>query len=80
LDFIIDQWTPLQTTRYRDQEHNNIVNCIVNSQPCDWSDLNFDFFDEVYLYYTLAFQHNIVLDADHADRLPTNTHDLLLLR
>jgi hypothetical protein len=80
LDFVIDHWTPLQTTCNRDAEHSNIINCIVNGQHCDWSDLNFDLFDEVYLYYALRFQHNIVLDADHADCLPTNTHDLLLLR
>jgi hypothetical protein len=80
LDFVIDHWTPLQITRNRDQEHSNIIKCIVNGQHCDWSDLNFDLFDEVYLYYALKFQHNIALNADHADRLPTNTHDLLLLR
>ena len=80
LDFVIDHWTALQTTRRRDREHNKIVNCIVNGQPCDWSDLNFDLFDEVYLYYALRFQHNIALLAEHVDCLPTNTHDLLLLR
>ncbi len=80
LDFVLDHWTPLQTTRNRDAEHSKIVNCIVNGQDHDWSDLNFDLFDEVYLYYTLKFKHNIALNADHADCLPTNTHDLLLLR
>ena len=80
LDFVLDQWTALQTTRNRDAEHSNIVNCIVNGQPCDWSNLNFDLFDEVYLYHELKYQHNITLDADSIDRLPTNTHDLLLLR
>ena len=80
LDYIIDQWTALQTTRCRDQEHSNIINCIVNGQQCDWSDLNFDLFDEVYLYHELKYQHNITLNAEHVDRLPTNTHDLLLLR
>jgi hypothetical protein len=80
LDFVLDHWTPLQTTRNRDAEHSKIVNCIVNGQPCDWSDLNFDLFDEVYLYYTLKFKHNIALNAEHVDCLPTNTHDLLLLR
>jgi hypothetical protein len=80
LDFVLDQWTPLQTTRNRDAEHSKIVNCIVNGQPCDWSDLNFDLFDEVYLYHELKYQHNIMLDADNLDSLPTNTHDLLLLR
>ena len=80
LDFVLDHWTPLQTTRNRDAEHNKIVNCIVNGQYCDWSDLNFDLFDEVYLYYALRFQHNIALLAEHMDCLPTNTHDLLLLR
>ena len=79
LDFVINHWTALQTTRNRDQEHNKIVNCIVNRQHCDWSDLNFDLFDEVYLYYALKFQHDIVLNADSIDCLPTNTHDLLLL-
>ena len=80
LDFVIDQWTLLQTTRNRDAEHDRIVNCIVNGQHCDWSDINFDLFDEVYLYYTLKFKHNIALNADNLDSLPTNTHDLLLLR
>jgi hypothetical protein len=80
LDFVLDHWTALQTTRDRDQEHRNIINCIVNGQHCDWSDLNFDLFDEVYLYSELKYQHNILLDADHVDCLPTNTHDLLLLR
>ena len=80
LDYIIDQWTSLQTTRYRDQEHSNIVKCIVNGQYFDWSDLHFDLFDEVYLCHELMYQHNIVLNADHVDCLPTNTHDLLLLR
>jgi hypothetical protein len=81
LDFVIDQWTELQTTRNRDAEHSRIINCIVNGQHCDWSDRNFDLFDEVYLYYALRFQHNIVLDVDHhVGCLPTNTHDLLLLR
>jgi hypothetical protein len=80
LDFVIDHWTPLQTTCNRDAEHSNIINCIVNGQHCDWSDLNFDLFDEVYLYYALRFQHNVVLNTDSLDKLPTNTHDLLLLR
>jgi len=79
LDFVINHWTALQTTRNRDQEHSNIINCIVNGQHCDWNNLNFDLFDEVYLYYALRFQHNIALNAEHADCLPTNTHDLLLL-
>jgi hypothetical protein len=80
LDFVLDKWTELQTTRNRDQEHDRIIKCIVNAQHCDWSDLNFDLFDEVYLYYTLKFKHNIALNADNLDSLPTNTHDLLLLR
>ena len=80
LDFVLDKWTELQTTRNRDQEHDRIINCIVNGQHCDWSDLNFDLFDEVYLYYALKFQHNIALNADSINCLPTNTHDLLLLR
>jgi len=80
LDFVIDHWTALQTTRHRDQEHDHIINCIVNGQHHDWNDLNFDLFDEVYLYYALRFQHNITLNADNIDCLPTNTHDLLLLR
>jgi len=80
LDFVIDQWTALQTTRNRDQEHDHIINCIVNGQHHDWSDLNFDLFDEVYLYYALRFQHNLALNTDNLDHLPTNTHDLLLLR
>lgn len=80
LDFVIDQWTALQTTRHRDHKHADIINCIVNGQPCDWSDLHFDLFDEVYLYHELKYQHNIILNADSIDCLPTNTHDLLLLR
>lgn len=79
LDFVLEHWTPLQTTRNRDREHSDIVNCILNEQHCDWSDLNFDLFDEVYLYYELKYQHNIVLNADSADTLPTNTKDLLRL-
>jgi hypothetical protein len=80
MDFVIDQWTELQTTRNRDSEHDRIINCIVNGQHCDWSNLNFDLFDEVYLYHELKYQHNITLVADNLDSLPTNTHDLLLLR
>ena len=80
LDFVLDQWTALQTTRNRDQEHDHIINCIVNAQQCDWSDLNFDLFDEIYLYHELKYQHDIVLNANNIDRLPTNTHDLLLIR
>jgi hypothetical protein len=80
LDFVVEHWAPLQTTCNRDQEHSNIVNCIVNGQLCDWSDLHFDLFDEVYLYHELKYQHNIILNADSIDCLPTNTHDLLLLR
>lgn len=80
LDFVVDQWALLQTTQHRDAEHTDIINCIVNNQHCDWRNLNFDFFDEVYLYHALKFQHNIILNADNIDCLPTNTHDLLLLR
>jgi hypothetical protein len=80
LDFVINQWTALQTTRYRDAEHSKIINSIVNGQDHDWSDLNFDLFDEVYLYYALKYQHDIILNAHSIDCLPTNTHDLLLLR
>jgi hypothetical protein len=80
LDFVLEHWTPLQTTCNRDAEHRKIVNCIVNGQDHNWSELNFDLFDEVYLYHELKYRHNITLDAEHADRLPTNTHDLLLLR
>jgi len=79
LDFVIDQWTALQTTRNRDAEHSKIINCIVNNQILDWSELNLDFFDEVYLYYTLRFQYNINLAADNVNQLPTNTRDLLQL-
>ena len=79
LDFVIDAWTSLQTTRNRDQEHGEIINCIVNGQHCNWSDLNFDLFDEVYLYHELKYQHDIVLNADSVDCLPTNSKDLLRL-
>jgi hypothetical protein len=80
LDFVLKHWAPLQTTCNRDLEHSKIINCIVNDQHCDWSDLHFDLFDEVYLYHELKYQHNIILNADNIDCLPTNTHDLLLLR
>lgn len=79
LDFITAQWTLLQTTRNRDQEHSTVVNCIVNGQDYNWSNLNFDLFDEVYLYHELKYQHNIILDANNIDCLPTNTRDLLRL-
>ena len=79
LDFVIDHWTPLQTTRHRDCEHHEIVNCIVNGKNYDWSHLNFDLFDEVYLLYVLKFQHGIDLKADKIEKLPTNTQDLLRL-
>ena len=79
LDFVIDQWTPLQTTMHRDCEHSEIVNYVVNNQPHDWSHLNFDLFDEVYLCHELQYKHNIKLNADHVDCLPTNTGDLLRL-
>lgn len=79
LDFVLDQWTELQTTRNRDREHINIVNYIVNGQDYDWSNLNFDLFDEVYLYHELKYQHNIILDANNIDCLTTNTRDLLRL-
>jgi hypothetical protein len=79
LDFVIDQWTALQTTRHRDREHHDIVNCIVNGQACDWSDLNFDLFDEVYLLWVLKFQHGLDLKTDAIEKLPTNTQGLLEL-
>ena len=79
LDFVIDHWTPLQTTMHRDSEHHDIINCIVNDQAYDWSDLNFDLFDEVYLLYVLQFKHGIDLTAHTIEKLPTNTQDLLQL-
>ena len=79
LDFVLDEWTVRQTTRNRDQQHTDVVNCVVNSQHCDWSALGFDLFDEVYLYYRLKYQYNITLDVDNIDCLPTNTESLLRL-
>jgi hypothetical protein len=79
LDFVLDEWTVRQTTRNRDQQHTDIVNCVVNDQHYNWSALGFDLFDEVYLYYKLKYQHNILLDTDTVDCLPTNTEDLLRL-
>lgn len=79
LDFVLDHWSALQITQHRDLEHSSIINCIVNRQYCDWSNLNFDLFDEVYLYHELKYQHNIILNADDIDFLPTNSEDLLRL-
>lgn len=80
LDYVVDQWTQLQITRYKDTEHQTVINCIVNEVAYDWDHLNFDFFDEIYLYYRLRYKHKIILNANNIDRLPTNTHDLLQLR
>ena len=77
LDFVVDHWTLLQTTMHRDSEHHDIINCIVNDQAYDWSDLNFDLFDEVYLLWVLKFQHGIDLAAHTIEKLPTNTQELL---
>lgn len=77
LDFVLDQWTPLQTTMHRDVLHRTIINCIVNGQAYDWSDVPFDLFDEAYLLYVLKFQHGIDFAADTIEKLPTNTQDLL---
>ena len=79
LDFVLDQWQPLQTTMHRDSEHHDIINCIVNGQAYDWSDLNFDLFDEVYLLYVLKFKHGIDFAAHTIEKLPTTTQDLLQL-
>lgn len=79
LDYVLDQWTQLQTTRNRDQEHKKVVDHILSNQRLDWSGLEFDFFDEVYLYYTLRYKHNIILAADNLEQLPTNSSDLLHL-
>ena len=79
LDFVIDHWTPLQTTMHRDAEHTTVINYILNGQAYDWSDLNFDLFDEAYLLYVLKFQHGIDLTAHTIEKLPTNTQDLLQL-
>ena len=79
LDFVLDQWQPLQTTMHRDSEHHDIINCIVNGQAYDWSDLNFDLFDEVYLLYVLKFKHGIDFVAHTIEKLPTTTQDLLQL-
>lgn len=79
LDFVINQWQSLQTTMHRDSEHHDTINCIVNGQPYDWSDLNFDLFDEVYLLLVLKFEHGIDFAAHTIEKLPTNTQDLLQL-
>jgi hypothetical protein len=79
IDYVSGHWRPLQTTMHRDAEHSTVINCIVNQQEHNWDDMSFDFFDEVYLYYTLKFQYNIILDADTVETLPTNTQDLLRL-
>lgn len=79
LNFILDQWRPLQTTMHRDVLHETIINCIVNGQAYDWSDTAFDLFDEAYLLYVLKFQHGIDLTAHTIEKLPTNTQDLLQL-
>ena len=79
LDFVIDHWTPLQTTMHRDAEHTTVINYILNGQAYDWSDTAFDLFDEAYLLYVLKFQHGIDLTAHTIEKLPTNTQDLLQL-
>jgi hypothetical protein len=79
LDYVVEQWQQLQLSMHRDQLHEQIINCIVNQQELDWSHAGFDLFDEVYLYHELKYQHNITLDADSIDCLPTNSHDLLRL-
>lgn len=80
LDFVLDNWMPLQTTCNRDQQHKDVINHVVNAVYYDWSKLGFDLFDEVYLYHELRYQYNITLNASNVECLPTNTHDLLLLR
>lgn len=77
---VLNQWCQLQTTMHRDQQHKEIVQAITQGQAKDWSDLNFDIFDEVYLLYELVYKHKMPLNVHHLDKLPTNTHDLLQLR
>jgi hypothetical protein len=79
IDYIHGEWQSLQTTMHRDAAHKTIINCVVNAQAYDWSNLNFDLFDEAYLLSVLKFQHGIDLAADAIDKLPTNTQSLLEL-
>ena len=65
---------------HRDQEHKEIIQAITQNQDKDWSELNFDIFDEVYLLHELAYKNKLHLNVHHLDKLPTNTHDLLPLR
>lgn len=74
---VLSQWSKLQTTMHRDQEHLVIVQAITQGQDKDWANLNFDIFDEVYLLYELVYKNNLSLNVLHLDKLPTNTRDLL---
>ena len=62
---------------HRDQEHHEIIQAITQGQDKDWSELNFDIFDEVYLLYELVYKNKLQLKVHHLDKLPTNTRDLL---
>jgi len=77
---VLSKWSKLQTTMHRDQEHKEIIQAIQQEQDKDWGDLNFDIFDEVYLLHELVYKNRLHLNVHHLDKLPTNTHDLLLLR
>jgi hypothetical protein len=74
---VLSQWYKLQTTMHRDQEHHEIIQAITQGQDKDWSELNFDIFDEVYLLYELVYKNKLQLNVHHLDKLPTNTRDLL---
>ena len=74
---VLSQWYKLQTTMHRDQEHHEIIQAITQRQDKDWSELNFDIFDEVYLLYELVYKNKLQLNVHHLDKLPTNTRDLL---
>ena len=74
---VLSQWSKLQTTMHRDQEHHEIIKAITQGQDKDWSELNFDIFDEVYLLYELVYKNKLQLNVHHLDKLPTNTRDLL---
>ena len=79
LDFVVDKWQNKQITAHRDAQHAKIIDCVINNQFFNWENYCFDFFDEVYLLSELKFKHNIALNAENVDCLPTNTEDLLRL-
>jgi hypothetical protein len=79
LDFVVDQWQSKQTTAHRDTQHAMVIDCVIKNQFLNWENYCFDFFDEAYMLYELKSKHNITLNAENSDCLPTNTQDLLRL-